>query len=149
MSHRETPDTLKTSPARPYVRRPWIARAVGDRLAPRFRPALVRRLSVPGRVTGQWRTTPVAVLEFDGSSYVVAAFGVTDWALDLRAAGRGRLTRADGRHTLEITADEVPVAQRPPILAAYQRSYGSAPGVKGAFRALPDPADHPTFRVVG
>lgn len=131
------------------MRRPWIARAVGDRLAPRFRPALVRRLSVPGRATGRWRTTPVAVLEFDGSSYLVAAFGVTDWALDLRAAGHGLLTRAGGRGTFKITATEMPAADRPPILAAYQRSFGSAPGVAGAFRALPDPADHPTFRIVG
>lgn len=132
---------------RPYVRRPWIARAVGDRLAPRFRPATVRRLSVPGRVSGRWRSTPVALLDHDGASYLVAAFGVTDWALDLRAAGRGRLTRADGRDTFEITAVEVPVADRGPVLTAYRTAFGSAPGVAGAFRALPDPADHPTFRI--
>jgi deazaflavin-dependent oxidoreductase (nitroreductase family) len=136
-----------TSSTRPYVRRPWIARAVGDRLAPRFRPAQVRRLSVPGRLTGRWRTTPVAVLEHDGASYLVAAFGVTDWALSLRAAGRGRLTRADGRTWFDFRASEVPVAQRGPILAAYQQAFGSAPGVGPAFRALPDPADHPTFRI--
>ncbi|ADP84786.1 nitroreductase/quinone reductase family protein [Pseudofrankia inefficax] len=136
-----------TSSTRPYVRRPWIARAVGDRLAPRFRPALVRRLSVPGRVTGRWRTTPVAVLDHGGASYLVAAFGVTDWALDLRASGRGRLTRADGRASFEIIATEVPVTERGPVLAAYRTSFGSAPGVAGAFRALPDPADHPTFRI--
>jgi hypothetical protein len=38
-------------------------RAIGNHLAPRFNPKLVASLSVPGRVSGQWWTTPVVVLE--------------------------------------------------------------------------------------
>jgi hypothetical protein len=135
------------SPTRPYVRRPLIARVIGDRLAPRLRPDRVRRLAAPGRVPGQWRSTNVAVLDHDGASYLVSVFGLTDWALDLRAAGRGRLTRADGHTVDEITTVEVPVADRPAILHAYQRAFGSAPGVADAFRALRDPAHHPVFRL--
>jgi deazaflavin-dependent oxidoreductase (nitroreductase family) len=139
--------TAPGTSSRPYVPRPLLARVLGDRLAPRFRPALVRRLSAPGRISGRWRTTPVALLEHDGAHFVVSVFGLTDWALDLRAAGQGRITRPDGRTADPFTAHEVPVAERADVLAAYQRTYGSAPGVAGAFRALPDPADHPVFRL--
>ena len=36
---------------------------------------------------------------------------------------------------------------RPPVLAAYLSRYGRMPTVKAGFRALPDPADYPTFRL--
>ena len=60
-------------------------RAIGNRLAPRFNPKLVATLSVPGRVSGKWRTTPVVVLEHDGGRYLIAPFGNTEWARNLRA----------------------------------------------------------------
>ncbi|WP_405952613.1 hypothetical protein OG588_46730 [Streptomyces prunicolor] len=43
-----------------------------------------------------------------------------------------------------IWADE-----RPPLIAAYLEQFGRFPTVAETFRQLPDPADHPTFRVVG
>jgi hypothetical protein len=33
------------------------------------------------------------------------------------------------------------------VLAAYLSRYGRMPTVKAGFRAFPDPADHPTFRL--
>ncbi|MDQ7904960.1 nitroreductase/quinone reductase family protein [Phytohabitans sp. ZYX-F-186] len=131
--------------ARRYLKPPWMQRKVGNVLAPLFRPAIVARLSVPGRRSGEWRTTPVVVLDHGGERYLVSVFGTTDWALDLRASGRGRLARQ--QRVEEFGAEEVPVGQRQPILDAYLARFAKMPHVEAAFRSLPDPADHPTFRL--
>ena len=41
----------------------------------------------------------------------------------------------------------MPPAERPPLIAEYLRRFGRLPTVERTFRALPDPADHPTFRI--
>src|SRR6266498_2800434 len=86
---------------RTYRKPPWMARTIGARMAARFNPA-VSRLSVPGRATGRWHTVSVAVLEHEGQRYLVAAAGDTDWSLNLRAAGHGRLQHKG--HVEEFTA---------------------------------------------
>jgi hypothetical protein len=40
---------------------------------------------------------------------------------------------------------EVLPAERPPIIAAYLERWGNR--TRAQFEALPDPADHPTFRL--
>ena len=128
-----------------YIRQPWAARAIGGRMARLFRPSTVRLLSVPGRTTGRWRSVPVVVLEHDGHRYLVAAYGDTEWSRNLRAAGIGRL---GGRGPVEeFTTTEVPTEQRPTLISAYLQQFGKLPTVASTFRALPDPADHPTFRI--
>jgi deazaflavin-dependent oxidoreductase (nitroreductase family) len=130
-----------------YLRQPWAARAIGGRMARLFRPSIVRVLSVPGRTTGRWRSVPVVVLEHDGDRYLIAAYGDTEWSRNLRAAGIGRLS---GRGRVEeFTTTEVPAEQRPPLIGAYLQQFGTLPTVASTFRALPDPADHPTFRISG
>jgi hypothetical protein len=42
----------------------------------------------------------------------------------------------------------VPVAQRAPLLEVYTRRFVRMPTVGDVLRALPDPADRPTFRIV-
>ena len=130
---------------RVYLRPPWPARVIGNRMAALFRSSVVWKLSVRGRRTGAWRTVPVAVLDYEGGRYLMAPRGETDWVLNLRAAGSARLTRK-GR-TEEIAATEVPPTARPALIDAYLAAYGSFPTVTQTFRALPDPADHPTFRI--
>ncbi len=130
-----------------YIRPPWAARAIGGRMARLFRPSVVCLLSVRGRTTGQWHSSPVVVLEHDGQRYLVAAYGDTEWSRNLRAAGTGRLTRR--RRVEEFTVAEVPVEQRQPLIEAYLRQFGKLPTVARTFRALPDPAHHPTFRITG
>jgi deazaflavin-dependent oxidoreductase (nitroreductase family) len=110
-----------------------------------FKPSVVCLLSVPGRTTGEWRSNPVVVLEHDGERYLVGAYGHTEWSRNLRAAGRGRLTK-QGR-TEAFAAVEVSVEQVPPLLDAYLQQFGKLPTVGRTFRALPEPADHPTFRI--
>jgi hypothetical protein len=130
---------------KPYLRPPWPARKIGGRMARPLRPSVVSLLSVPGRATGEWHSTPVAVLQHQGEEYLIAAYGDTEWSRNLRAAGTGRLTRRGDADLFTIA--EVPIEQRPPLIAAYLSEFGSLPTVERTFRALPDPADHPTFRI--
>jgi deazaflavin-dependent oxidoreductase (nitroreductase family) len=102
-------------------------------------------LSVRGRVSGQWRSTPVVVLDHARQRYLLAAYGDTEWSRNLRTAGGGRLTQR-GR-VEEFQATEVPLEQRPPLIEAYRRQFGKLPTVGRTLRALSDPADHPTFRI--
>jgi hypothetical protein len=44
-----------------------------------------------------------------------------------------------------VRATEIPVAERPPVIAVYQERTGR--GSVSHFKALPDPADHPVFRI--
>ncbi len=70
--------------------------------------------------------------------------GEADWVRNLRAAGgKGELR---SRATTEaFRAAEVPVDERPPIVAAYRLVAGKM--VDSYFAKLPDPVDHPVFRI--
>lgn len=131
---------------RRYLKPPWLQRKVGNRLAPLFQPSLVCKLSVPGRRSGRWHTLPIVVLGHNGDRYLVSVRGESDWALDLRISHRGRLIRRGG--TEEIRVVEVLVGDRAPLIDAYRARYGKVPGVASTLRALPDPADHPAFRII-
>ena len=48
-----------------------------------------RILAVRGRASGQWRTTPVNLLDHAGERYLVAPRGVTQWVRNIRASGEG------------------------------------------------------------
>jgi F420H(2)-dependent quinone reductase len=97
-----------------YLRPPWPARVIGARMARLFQPAVVSRLSVPGRSTGRWRFANVAVLDHEGAEYLMSAYGNSEWSRNLRASGSGRLTR---RGKVEhFTAVEVPTSQVPPLM---------------------------------
>jgi deazaflavin-dependent oxidoreductase (nitroreductase family) len=128
-----------------YLKPPWTQRHIGNRLAPRFRPALIAKLSVPGRRTGRWHTVPIVVLEHERERYLVSYRGASDWALNLHASRHARITKLG--HTEEITVEGVPTAERTPLLEAYRDVYGRMPTVEAVLRALPDPADHPVFRI--
>lgn len=130
---------------RPYLKPPWMQRHVGNRLAPFFRRSLISKLSVRGRRSGRWQTVPVAVLEHAGERYLVSYRGESDWARNLRASRAGRLSK-QGR-VEEIAVVEVPVPERAPLLDAYRARFGKLPTVAGVLDALPDPADHPIFRI--
>jgi deazaflavin-dependent oxidoreductase (nitroreductase family) len=132
---------------RRYLKPPWMQRHVGNRLSVLFQPSLLSKLSVRGRRSGLWRTTPVAVLDHNGRRYLVSYRGASDWARNLQASHTGRLTQR--RRTEEITVVEVPVAERADLLEVYGARYGGLPTVGGVLRALPDPADHPMFEITG
>ncbi|HYI15214.1 MAG TPA: nitroreductase family deazaflavin-dependent oxidoreductase [Thermomicrobiales bacterium] len=124
-----------------YLRPGWFVQRVMNPLM--MRTGFVPTLAVRGRRSGQWRTVPVNVLELDGAHYLVAPRGTTEWVRNLRATGSGEL-RKRGR-TNTFRAVEIPDEAKPPIIQAYLKRWGSQ--VKSQFDALPDPADHPVFRL--
>jgi deazaflavin-dependent oxidoreductase (nitroreductase family) len=128
-----------------YLPPPWGQRHIANRLVPIFRKDIVSRLSVRGRKSGRWHTVPVAVLAHDGERYLVSYRGFSDWALNLAAAKRARLQTKEGLE--EIAVDEVPVGERGVLLEVYGREFARMPTVSAVLEALPDPADHPIFRI--
>lgn len=62
-------------------------------------------LTVPGRRTGEPRSTPVSPLTVDSRRYVVAGLPHGDWARNVRAATHGLL--AHGRRRTPVTLTEV------------------------------------------
>lgn len=80
-----------------------------------------RILYVQGRKSGQWRSTPVNLLSYQGNQYLVAPRGHTQWVLNMRAAGGGRLQV--GRRVESFTATELPDDQKPELLREYLRRW--------------------------
>ena len=80
-----------------------------------------RILSVRGRKSGEWRSTPVNLLTHDGHRYLVAPRGHTQWVRNLRAAGGGELRI--GRRVERFTATELPDEQKPEVLRAYLKRW--------------------------
>ncbi|MDG3010277.1 nitroreductase family deazaflavin-dependent oxidoreductase [Rhodococcus sp. D2-41] len=86
-----------------------------------------RILSVRGRKSGEWRNTPVNVLDHDGQRYLVAPRGHTQWVRNLRASGEGLLRV--GRRTETFSAVEMTDADKPEVLRAYLRRWKFEVGV--------------------
>ena len=87
-----------------------------------------RVLYVKGRTSGEWRSTPVNPLRLaDGTRYLVAPRGNTQWVRNLRAAGAGELRI--GRKVEPFTATEVTDDAKPAILRNYLRRWKFEVGV--------------------
>src|SRR5581483_9540639 len=80
-----------------------------------------RVLYVRGRKTGEWRTTPVNPLSYNGHRYLVAPRGHTQWVRNMRAAGGGELHV--GRRVERFTATELPDDQKPVLLREYLKRW--------------------------
>lgn len=87
-----------------------------------------RVLEVRGRRSGQARTTPVNLLIVDGSQYLVAARGTTEWVRNVRAAD-GHLTLLLGRRSDERVATEITGTEAVPVLRAYLRRWKAEVGM--------------------
>jgi deazaflavin-dependent oxidoreductase (nitroreductase family) len=120
----------------------WV-KNVFNRLAMRFGLGGARTLSVKRRRSGGAQEVPVLPYDHGGSRYLVSVRGEADWVKNTRAAGEVELRRKGGSERLRTV--EVPTAERAPILAGYREKAGRA--VSSHFDALPDPADHPVFRL--
>jgi deazaflavin-dependent oxidoreductase (nitroreductase family) len=112
-----------------------------------------RVLEVKGRKSGEWRSTPVNLLRYEGADYLVAPRGQTQWVKNLRASGEGRLRV--GRRTQPFTAVEVAEDEKPPLLRAYLKKWKFEVGAffDGVGPDAPDAEllrigpDHPAFRL--
>lgn len=116
-------------------------------------PERVATLEVAGRRSGRTIALPVVIADHDGGRYLVSMLGEqANWVRNVRAA-RGRAVLRHGRRET-VRLEEVPVAERPPILRRY---LAVAPGARAHV-----PVDHqapvrefepiasrfPVFRVV-
>ncbi len=112
-------------------------------------------LSVRGRKSGKIYTTPVALVEQDGTSFLVAAFGEVSWVRNLRATGQAQLTRR--RRTEAIGVVELETREAAPILKQFLTSYQMVPFIPPYFDVTSqspladferEAVHHPVFRIV-
>jgi hypothetical protein len=94
-------------------------------------------IAVRGRRTGKVYRTPINLLEVDGVRYLLSPRGETGAVGEVSVKQKGTERR--------YRAVEVPVEERPKLIAAYLEKWGNQ--TRGQFAKLPDPADHPTFRL--
>jgi deazaflavin-dependent oxidoreductase (nitroreductase family) len=112
-----------------------------------------RVLEVQGRKSGEWRSTPVNLLRYEGADYLVSPRGHAQWVRNLRASGQGRLRL--GSRTQPFTAVELTDDQKPSLLRAYLKKWKFEVGA--FFGGVgPDSSDdelqriapdHPVFRL--
>ena len=113
-----------------------------------------RVLAVKGRSTGEWRTTPVNLLPYEGRRYLVAPRGETQWVRNLRVAGTGELRV--GKHAETFRGRELTDDEKVPVLRAYLKRWKAEVGI--FFEGTgPDASDdqiraiaprHPAFEVL-
>jgi deazaflavin-dependent oxidoreductase (nitroreductase family) len=72
---------------------------------------------VPGRKSGQPRTTPVSLMNFEGARHVVGGFPGADWVKNARAAGQGVLSCGRSKETVRLV--ELPAEEARPVLRAF------------------------------
>jgi deazaflavin-dependent oxidoreductase (nitroreductase family) len=111
-------------------------------------------LSVRGRKSGKISTIPVALVEQDGTSFLVAAFGEVSWVRNLRVTGQAQLTRR--RRTEAIGVVELEAREAAPILKQFLTSYQRVPFIPPYFDVTPrsplvdferEATQHPVFRI--
>ncbi len=119
----ESPSTRYVMPTTPMGRR--MGRLSNELVAALTRHGVSIRgsrvLSVKGRTSGEWRSTPVNPLTYEGKTYLVSPRGQTQWVRNMRAAGGGELRV--GRRVEPFTATELPDEQKPPLLRDYLRRW--------------------------
>jgi hypothetical protein len=102
-------------------------------------------LAVRGRKTGKVIRVPMdPPFEWHGGRYLVSPRGETHWVRNLRAAGEADLrTRGGGTQHVHVT--EVHGAEHDEIVATYATTITC--NCRRYMQQLPDPADHPVFRI--
>jgi len=126
-----------------YLRPPALTRHLANPLAMLLGGRGVATLTVVGRHTGALRKVPVIPVDLGGSRYLVSPYGESDWVRNLRAAGKGELSRKGEAESFRAT--EVPSRERESVIARYRAVAGRS--VDSCFTKLPDPEDHPVFQV--
>ena len=99
-----------------------------------------RVLEHRGRNSGELHHVPVNLLTIEGTQYLVAPRGETQWVRNVRHAG-GHMVLILGRRRQLCTAQEIPAADSVPILRAYLRRWKFETGM--FFDGVtPDSTDH-------
>lgn len=112
-------------------------------------------LSVRGRKSGKIYTVPIELMNMDGTSWLIAAFGEVSWVRNLRASGQAQLTRR--RRTEAIRVVEVEAREAAPVLKQYLKASQGVSFIKPYFHVTPkssladfeeEALHHPVFRVL-
>ena len=112
-----------------------------------------RVLRVRGRTSGEWRSSPVNLLTYQGKQYLVAPRGHTQWVRNIRISGAGELQL--GSRMQPFRAVEIPDDEKVPLLRQYLKRWKFEVGMffGGVSDTSPDAElrriapDHPVFRV--
>jgi deazaflavin-dependent oxidoreductase (nitroreductase family) len=123
----------ETSPSSHYRKPGWFTRNVFNRgvaLLTRLGVSVwgSRVLEVRGRTSGEPRRTPVNLLTLDGTEYLVAPRGTTQWVKNVRAAD-GELVLVLGRARTVRHATELGDEAKVPVLRAYLKRWKAEVGV--------------------
>lgn len=109
-------------------------------------------LTVRGRKTGELRSTPIDIMQHGDQRWLVAAYGVTNWVRNARAAGEVQIARGRYRDTLRVA--ELAPEDSVPVLRQYLRE---VPITRAYFDVTPDSTDeqfvaeaprHPVFELI-
>lgn len=122
-----------------YLKPPWFARAVFNKLAMATGMSNTEKLTVTRRRSKQRQEVPVIPVDVGVAKYVVSTRGEAEWVKNVRA---------DPNVTIGSTAyvaREIPEQDRQAVLTAYREKAGRA--VDGYFKRLPRETDHPVFVV--
>lgn len=81
-------------------------------------------LTVPGRMSGKPRRTPITPFRFAGHLYAIEGYPGTDWARNARAAGTGILTR--GRRSRHVNIVALSPDEARPVMRAWPSKVAAA-----------------------
>ena len=116
-------------------------------------PSKYQVLTVKGRRSGEFHSTPVSVVVIDRQRWLVAPYGPRNWVKNTRDAGQVRLSRGARSEALIVEAEHDPT-RCAPVLKLYfdqepitRRFFDAKPGAPiEAFAA--EAHRHPVFRVL-
>lgn len=100
-------------------------------------------LTVTGRKSGRELKLPLNPMTVEGSVYLVATRGESEWVKNLRAAGVAKLKYKG--ETRKVRPVEVTGEEQEKVVNEYRRKYKSIDNLY--FKKLPNSKDHPTFRM--
>jgi deazaflavin-dependent oxidoreductase (nitroreductase family) len=109
-------------------------------------------LEVKGRRSGEPRSVPVNIVDYEGQRYLVSPRGESEWVRNVRAAGGRAVLRHGKRESVRL--EELPSTERAPIIQKYLRE--NAMSTKQHFGIDPKSgiaeferisALHPVFRI--
>ncbi|MEV5707187.1 nitroreductase family deazaflavin-dependent oxidoreductase [Actinoallomurus sp. NPDC052274] len=109
-------------------------------------------LTVRGRTTGRPYSIPVDVMRNGDGRWLVAAYGITNWVHNARAAGEVEIARGRYRETFRVA--ELAPEDSVPVLRQYLRE---VPITRAYFDVTPDSTDerfaaeaarHPVFQLI-
>lgn len=128
----------------------WLVRGL---LTANLGPPRTYLLSVPGRRSGQLRSTPVTLVEEGGRRWLVAPYGAVGWVHNARAAGWVILNRGGRSERVKIV--ELGPKESAPVLRTYIKQ---VPIVRPFFDVAPastleaietEASRHPVFQILG